>query len=47
MALLHLVALALLGDMETLRCYQKSFTAGARLGFDVWTKSATFDERLS
>ncbi len=33
-ALLHLGALALLGDVETLQSYQKSFTAGDRLGFD-------------
>ncbi len=33
-ALLHLGALALLGDVETLQSYQKSFTAGDHLGFD-------------
>ncbi|ACS50662.1 hypothetical protein Bgr_03130 [Bartonella grahamii as4aup] len=33
-ALLHLGALALLGDVETLQSYQKSFTAGDCLGFD-------------
>ncbi len=33
-ALLHLGALALLGDAETLQSYQKSFTAGDHLGFD-------------
>ncbi|WP_375705251.1 DUF6990 domain-containing protein [Bartonella sp. AA86SXKL] len=33
-ALLHLGALALLGDVETLQSYQQSFTAGDHLGFD-------------
>ncbi|WP_208434708.1 DUF6990 domain-containing protein [Bartonella taylorii] len=33
-ALLHIGALALLGDIETLQSYQKSFTAGDHLGFD-------------
>ncbi len=33
-ALLHLGALALLGDTETLQSYQQSFTAGDHLGFD-------------
>uniref|UniRef100_UPI0035D042FE DUF6990 domain-containing protein n=1 Tax=Bartonella sp. AP285QHHD TaxID=3243483 RepID=UPI0035D042FE len=33
-ALLHLGALALLGDVEALQSYQKSFTAGDHLGFD-------------
>ncbi len=33
-ALLHIGALALLGDVETLQSYQKSFTAGDHLGFD-------------
>ncbi|WP_375643910.1 MULTISPECIES: DUF6990 domain-containing protein [unclassified Bartonella] len=33
-ALLHLGALALLGDVETLQSYQKSFAAGDYLGFD-------------
>ncbi|WP_375629517.1 MULTISPECIES: DUF6990 domain-containing protein [unclassified Bartonella] len=33
-ALLHLGALALLGNIETLQSYQKSFTAGDHLGFD-------------
>ncbi len=33
-ALLHLGALALLGDVETLQSYQKSFAAGDHLGFD-------------
>ncbi len=33
-ALLHLGALALLGDAETLQSYQQSFTAGDHLGFD-------------
>ncbi|WP_375643363.1 MULTISPECIES: DUF6990 domain-containing protein [unclassified Bartonella] len=33
-ALLHLGALALLGDIEILQSYQKSFTAGDHLGFD-------------
>ncbi|WP_455465880.1 DUF6990 domain-containing protein [Bartonella sp. B39] len=44
-ALLHLAALALLGDVETLRSYQKRFVAGDHLGFDallnlqLWTKA--------
>ncbi|WP_273790866.1 DUF6990 domain-containing protein [Bartonella sp. CM31XJBT] len=33
-ALLHLAALALLGDVETLASYDESFTAGEKLGFD-------------
>ncbi|WP_375693093.1 MULTISPECIES: DUF6990 domain-containing protein [unclassified Bartonella] len=33
-ALLHLTALALLGDVETLASYDESFTAGEKLGFD-------------
>ncbi|WP_375681468.1 MULTISPECIES: DUF6990 domain-containing protein [unclassified Bartonella] len=33
-ALLHLGALALLGNIETLQSYQQSFTAGDHLGFD-------------
>ncbi|WP_273718281.1 MULTISPECIES: DUF6990 domain-containing protein [Bartonella] len=33
-ALLHLGALALLGDVETLHSYQQSFAAGDHLGFD-------------
>ncbi|WP_144754540.1 DUF6990 domain-containing protein [Bartonella saheliensis] len=33
-ALLHLGALALLGDVETLASYDESFTAGEKLGFD-------------
>ncbi|WP_208433235.1 DUF6990 domain-containing protein [Bartonella taylorii] len=33
-ALLHIGALALLGDVETLQSYQKSFTAGDHLSFD-------------
>ncbi len=33
-ALLHLGALALLGDVETLQSYQKSFTAEDHIGFD-------------
>ncbi|WP_246054700.1 DUF6990 domain-containing protein [Bartonella massiliensis] len=33
-ALLHLAALALLGDVETLASYDKSFSVGERLGFD-------------
>ncbi|WP_375656412.1 DUF6990 domain-containing protein [Bartonella sp. CM120XJJH] len=33
-ALLHLAALALLGDVETLASYDESFTAGDQLGFD-------------
>ena len=33
MPILHLDALALLGDMATLNLYQKSFAAGERLGF--------------
>ncbi|WP_375680210.1 MULTISPECIES: DUF6990 domain-containing protein, partial [unclassified Bartonella] len=33
-ALLHLGALALLGDVETLQSYQKSFAAEDHLGFD-------------
>uniref|UniRef100_UPI0035CF68F2 DUF6990 domain-containing protein n=2 Tax=unclassified Bartonella TaxID=2645622 RepID=UPI0035CF68F2 len=33
-ALLHLGALALLSDVETLHSYKKSFTAGDHLGFD-------------
>ncbi|PIT69158.1 DUF6990 domain-containing protein [Bartonella tribocorum] len=33
-ALLHLGALALLGDVETLDSYDKCFTAGEKLGFD-------------
>ncbi|WP_040297166.1 DUF6990 domain-containing protein [Bartonella taylorii] len=32
--LLHIGALALLSDVETLQSYQKSFTAGDHLGFD-------------
>uniref|UniRef100_UPI0005850D7D DUF6990 domain-containing protein n=1 Tax=Bartonella queenslandensis TaxID=481138 RepID=UPI0005850D7D len=33
-ALLHLGALALLGDVETLHSYQQSFATGDHLGFD-------------
>ncbi|EJF87759.1 DUF6990 domain-containing protein [Bartonella rattimassiliensis] len=33
-ALLHLGALALLGDVETLVSYNENFTAGKLLGFD-------------
>ncbi|WP_254474858.1 hypothetical protein [Bartonella sp. B1098] len=33
-ALLHLAALALLGDVETLASYDESFTLGEMLGFD-------------
>ncbi|WP_375639133.1 DUF6990 domain-containing protein [Bartonella sp. MF74HXZ] len=33
-ALLHLAALALLGDVEILASYDESFTAGEKLGFD-------------
>lgn len=43
-ALLHLAALALLGDVETLQSYQRRFAAGNRLGFDLGSEDATLDE---
>ncbi len=43
-ALLHLGALALLGDVVTLCFYQRSFAAGDHLGFNADTESATLDE---
>ncbi|UNE53936.1 DUF6990 domain-containing protein [Bartonella machadoae] len=43
-ALLHLAALALLGDVETLRSYQKRFAEGNRHGFEAESESATLNE---
>ncbi|WP_375675365.1 DUF6990 domain-containing protein, partial [Bartonella sp. AP9QHHD] len=46
-ALLHFGALALLGDVETLQSYQKSFTAGDHLGFDESTNKNHLERALA
>ncbi len=46
-ALLHLGALALLGDVETLQSYQQSFTAGDHLGFDKSINKAHLERALA
>ncbi|EJF83735.1 DUF6990 domain-containing protein [Candidatus Bartonella washoeensis] len=42
--LLHLAALALLGDVETLRSYQKCFAEGNHLGVEASTEAVTLGE---
>ncbi|WP_375651911.1 DUF6990 domain-containing protein [Bartonella sp. LB28NMGDW] len=45
-ALLHLAALALLGDVETLASYDESFTAGEKLGFDETIEKVHLERAL-
>ncbi|WP_375673891.1 DUF6990 domain-containing protein [Bartonella sp. AA18HLJMS] len=46
-ALLHLAALALLGDVETLASYDESFTAGEKLGFDETIEKVHLERALA
>ncbi|WP_375631909.1 DUF6990 domain-containing protein [Bartonella sp. AA74HLJMH] len=46
-ALLHLAALALLGDVETLASYDESFTSGEKLGFDETIEKVHLERALA